>query len=273
VLEELQAHLDVLEKRGDLAGLIVDSAKPGIFIFGADVREFAAAKNITAETTIAMSTHGRKLFQRLSKAPFVTVAAIDGGCFGGGLELAMWCDRRVMSTSPKAQLGFPEVKLGIYPGWGGTARAPRIIGLANAVELVSSGENVDAAAAAAMGLISDCVPSERLRQAAIALVRAERRAGDYLADRKRWDGPIEWRHGAGLPSARLGLHSAADEGAVSGAPGRAGSDGRVGRRRRRGRLPGRSQGLRQALRFANQSGPAQCLLSHRPQQEEHGRRR
>lgn len=191
VLEELQAHLDALEKRTDLAGLILDSAKPGIFIFGADVREFAAAKNITAEATIAMSTHGRKLFQRLSKAPFVTVAAIDGGCFGGGLELSMWCDRRIMSTSPKAQLGFPEVKLGIFPGWGGTARAPRIIGLANAVELVSSGENVDAASAAAMGLISDCVPSDRLRQAAVALVRAERQSGDYLADRKRWDGPID----------------------------------------------------------------------------------
>ena len=70
---------------------------------------------------VELSTRGRKLFQRLSHFPCVTVAAIDGGCFGGGAELSMWADRRIMSNSPKAQMGFPEVKLGIYPGWGGTA--------------------------------------------------------------------------------------------------------------------------------------------------------
>ncbi|MBI2825920.1 MAG: enoyl-CoA hydratase/isomerase family protein [Planctomycetia bacterium] len=190
VLLELERHLNQLEARKDLKGLIVDSAKPGIFIFGADVREFAAAKNITREQTIDMTTRGRKLFQRLSRFPCVTVAAIDGGCFGGGAELSMWCDRRIMSDSPKAQMGFPEVKLGIYPGWGGTARAPRLIGLANAVEMVTSGENVDAHAAASMGLISDVVPSDRLRQAAVNLIRAENQSQQYLADRQRWDGPI-----------------------------------------------------------------------------------
>src|SRR5262245_11667319 len=76
VLEELERHLDQLEKKKDLKGLIVDSAKPGIFIFGADVKEFAAAKNITKEQTVEMSTRGRKLFQRLSHFPCVTVAAI-----------------------------------------------------------------------------------------------------------------------------------------------------------------------------------------------------
>ena len=74
----------------------------------------------------------------------------------------MWCDRRILSTSPKAQMGFPEVKLGIYPGWGGTARVLRLLGLSNAVEMVSSGENVDAKTAFTMGLVSDVVPSEKL---------------------------------------------------------------------------------------------------------------
>jgi 3-hydroxyacyl-CoA dehydrogenase/enoyl-CoA hydratase/3-hydroxybutyryl-CoA epimerase/3-hydroxyacyl-CoA dehydrogenase/enoyl-CoA hydratase/3-hydroxybutyryl-CoA epimerase/enoyl-CoA isomerase len=190
VLEELEKHLNELDKRKDLKGLIVDSAKPGIFIFGADVREFAAARDITRDQTIEMSTRGRKLFQRLSNFHCATVAAIDGGCFGGGAELSMWCDRRLMSDSPKAQMGFPEVKLGIYPGWGGTARAPRLIGLANAVEMVTSGENIDARAAFTIGLVSDVVPSARLREAAIKLIRAENKSQQYLQDRKLWDGPI-----------------------------------------------------------------------------------
>jgi 3-hydroxyacyl-CoA dehydrogenase/enoyl-CoA hydratase/carnithine racemase len=191
VLEELDKLLDQLEQRKDLKGLILDSAKPGIFIFGADVREFVAAKSISREQKVEMSTRGRKLFQRLSHFPCVTVVAIDGGCFGGGAELSMWCDRRIMSTSPKAQMGFPEVKLGIYPGWGGTARAPRLIGLSNAVEMVTGGENVDARTAFAMGLVSDVVPSEKLREAAVNLIRAENKSQQYLQDRKRWDGPIE----------------------------------------------------------------------------------
>ena len=61
--------------------------------------------------------------------PFVTVTAIDGQCVGGGAELALWCDRRVMSSDSKAMFGFPEVKLGLLPGWGGTVRAPRVLGL------------------------------------------------------------------------------------------------------------------------------------------------
>ena len=98
-----------------------------------------------------MCNRGRKLFQRLSKLPFVTVTAIDGQCVGGGAELALWCDRRVMSSDSKAMYGFPEVKLGLLPGWGGTVRAPRVLGLSNAVELVTGGESIDADAAAADG--------------------------------------------------------------------------------------------------------------------------
>ena len=95
-----------------------------------------------------MCNRGRKLFQRLSKLPFVTVTAIEGQCVGGGAELALWCDRRVMSNDSKAMFGFPEVKLGLLPGWGGTVRAPRMLGLSNAVELVTSGESIDAKTAA-----------------------------------------------------------------------------------------------------------------------------
>jgi 3-hydroxyacyl-CoA dehydrogenase/enoyl-CoA hydratase/carnithine racemase len=191
VLDELERHLDQLQSRGDLAGLVIRSAKPGIFVAGADLREFAAAKNPTREQTMAVASRGRKLFSRLAKCPFVTVAAIDGICVGGGAELAIWCDRRIMTASPKAQFGFPEVKLGMFPGWGGTVRAPRIVGLGNAVELVTGGESIDGHAALKMGLISDLVPSDRLEAAAIGLVRAEVKTKEYLADRERWHEPLD----------------------------------------------------------------------------------
>ncbi len=135
VLDELAKHLDALEQRADVAGLIFLSAKPGIFIAGADLREFVQSLDaVTEEQTVAMCRRGQQLFGRLSKAKFVTVAAINGICVGGGAELASWCDRRLFADNPKAELGFPEVKLGLFPGWGGTVRAPRIAGLSNAIE-------------------------------------------------------------------------------------------------------------------------------------------
>ncbi|HEV3342275.1 MAG TPA: 3-hydroxyacyl-CoA dehydrogenase NAD-binding domain-containing protein [Pirellulales bacterium] len=191
VLDELERHLDQLQSRVDLAGLVIRSAKPGIFVAGADLREFAAARNPTHEQTVGVASRGRKLFARLAKCPFVTVAAIDGICVGGGAELAIWCDRRIMTASPKAQFGFPEVKLGIFPGWGGTVRAPRIVGLGNAVELITGGESIDGQTALKMGLISDLVPSERLDAAALSLVRAEAKTKEYLADRERWSKPLD----------------------------------------------------------------------------------
>ena len=190
VLEELAGLLDQVEKRKDLAGLVINSGKPGTFIAGADIREFLASLGAPKSEVVAMCRRGQQLYQRLSKMPFVTVAAIDGICVGGGAELAMWCDRRVMSDNPKTEIGFPEVKLGLYPGWGGTVRAPRIVGLANALEMITAGENLDARAAYTMGLASDVVPADKLQGAAIGLIRAEKQSGQYLKDRERWSQPI-----------------------------------------------------------------------------------
>ncbi len=191
VLQELSQHLDTLEKRKDLAGLVIRSGKPGSFIAGADLREFAASFDVPRAEIVAMCHRGRKLFQRLSKTPFVTVAAIDGICVGGGAELAVWCDRRVMADEPKTQIGFPEVKLGLFPGWGGTARSSRIVGLGNAVELVTSGESIDAKSAALMSLADDVTSVDRLLDAAKRLVRAEQQSGAFRKDRLRWSAPIE----------------------------------------------------------------------------------
>ncbi len=191
VLDELAAHLDELEQRDDLDGLILCSAKPGTFIAGADLREFAAGIDMPREDVVKLCRLGQTLFGRLSKCPFITVAAINGVCVGGGAELALWCDRRVMSDNPRTEIGFPEVKLGLFPGWGGTVRAPRMIGLSNAVELITGGESIDADAAFALGLACDVVPPERLQEAAVNVVRHEQRTRDYARDRRRWAAPIE----------------------------------------------------------------------------------
>jgi 3-hydroxyacyl-CoA dehydrogenase/enoyl-CoA hydratase/carnithine racemase len=191
VLDEFEAHLSTLEKRGDLAGLIIRSGKSGSFIAGADLREFAASFDVPRETLVELCRHGQRLFQRLSQTKFVTVAAVDGLCLGGGAELAAWCDRRVFSNGPKTQYGFPEVKIGLFPGWGGTVRMSRIIGLGNAVEMITSGESIDARTALLMGLACDVTSVERLVEASVACIRAEQATGDYLRDRERWQRPIE----------------------------------------------------------------------------------
>ena len=191
VLEELETHLTALEGRNDLAGLVIRSGKPGVFVVGADIREFVENIDMPAEKVVEMCTHGRQLFARLSKMPFVTVTAIAGQCVGGGAEMALWCDRRVMASDAKTMYGFPEVKLGLLPGWGGTVRAPRVIGLYNAVELITSGESIDAKTAALMGLISDLVPQAKLLEAAIAVIRAEQKSGQWKRDREQWTKPID----------------------------------------------------------------------------------
>ena len=97
VLDELSEHLDHLEKKKDLAGLVITSGKPGTFIAGADLREFATSLDISQQQIIDLCRRGQKLFGRLSQCPFVTVASIEGVCMGGGAELANWCARRILS--------------------------------------------------------------------------------------------------------------------------------------------------------------------------------
>jgi len=195
VMEELERHLDAFDDRQGMAGLVIRSAKPGMFIAGADLKEFAAWLDAPAEEVAGYCRRGQQLFGRLSICSYVTVAAIDGLCVGGGAELAVWCDRRIMSSDEKTALGFPEVKLGLFPGWGGTARTPRMVGLANGVELVTSGETIDARAAALMGLAQDVIPGgekveDELVAAAIRMIRAEITSGQFLRDRQLWSAPI-----------------------------------------------------------------------------------
>jgi len=189
VLDVLERHLNELDARQDLAGLVIRSAKPGMFFAGADLKEFATWLDAPKDEVATYCHRGQQLFGRLARADYVTVAAIDGICVGGGAELAVWCDRRVLTDSEQTAFGFPEVKLGLFPGWGGTVRTPRMLGLANGIELVTSGDTMDSRAAALMGLANDVVHASQdsghdaLLASAIAMVRAERSSNDFRRDR------------------------------------------------------------------------------------------
>ncbi|MEO0531188.1 MAG: 3-hydroxyacyl-CoA dehydrogenase NAD-binding domain-containing protein [Planctomycetota bacterium] len=200
MLDEIEARIDEVDAASNVAGLILTSAKPGVFIAGADLTEFAAGLDRPREAIIATCRRGQTLFTRLSTCDCVTVAAIDGICVGGGLELAVWCDRRIVTDSAKTQLAFPEVKLGLMPGWGGTARPPRMIGLANAIEMVTGGENVSGEEAFKVGLADDVVrggtgdegraTGEALIAAAVRMIRREYRSSAWRRDRARWASSI-----------------------------------------------------------------------------------
>jgi enoyl-CoA hydratase len=140
---EFGAALDSLAPRTDLKGLVLASAKPGIFIAGADLKLLANAPGPNDPAVRAFIELGLRVLEKLEALPFPTCAAIDGAALGGGLEVALACDFRVCGTSPKVQLGLPEVKLGLIPGWGGTQRLSRITGLQDALDIVSSGRTFD----------------------------------------------------------------------------------------------------------------------------------
>jgi 3-hydroxyacyl-CoA dehydrogenase/enoyl-CoA hydratase/3-hydroxybutyryl-CoA epimerase len=141
-------------------GLLVTSARPDVFIAGADVHEIQALRSFQdAETA---SRRGQRLFNALEALPFPVVAAISGACMGGGTELALACHYRVAADHPRTAIGLPEVRLGILPGWGGTQRLPRLIGLPAALDLILNGRTVDARRAQQIGLVDEVVPAEGL---------------------------------------------------------------------------------------------------------------
>ena len=156
VMKEFSSVVDQFAASGDIQKIIVASRKPGIFIAGADVTEFTKATN--AEVAKEFTRFGQQTLHRFSKLPQVKVAAINGACVGGGCELAISCDYRVITDSPKAVIGLPEVKLGIYPAWGGATKLPRLIGLPAALDIILNGKTLDGKRAKRVGLVDDVVP-------------------------------------------------------------------------------------------------------------------
>ena len=166
VLGELEDAFARVESEPALRAAIITGAGEKSFIAGADIAEIASLSPAAAHE---FALRGQRVFRRLETSRKPAVAAINGYALGGGLELAMAATVRFASEN--ARLGQPEVKLGIIPGYGGTQRLPRLVGRGRALEMLLTGEMVDAAEAHRIGLVNKVVPGDKLLAEAEALAR------------------------------------------------------------------------------------------------------
>jgi 3-hydroxyacyl-CoA dehydrogenase/enoyl-CoA hydratase/3-hydroxybutyryl-CoA epimerase len=154
--------------------VVLRSGKPSSFIAGADLDAIGSLEDpLVAEKQIRL---GQSIYTDLASLPVPTVAAVHGPCVGGGVELALACDHRVLSDATSTAMSLPEVQLGILPAWGGTTRLPRLVGLQAALDLLLTGKRADAAKAKRIGLATEVVPADlfedQVRAFALRLARA-----------------------------------------------------------------------------------------------------
>ncbi len=181
-LSELQAAVEAIQNNADVTGVVVTSGKD-VFIVGADITEFVGTFKLPEEDLVAGNLEANKIFNAFEDLNVPTVAAINGIALGGGLEMCLAADFRVMAAS--AKIGLPEVKLGIYPGFGGTVRLPRLIGVDNAIEWICGGTEQRADKALKAGAVDAVVADDQLKAAAIDVIkRAIAGELDYKAKRQ-----------------------------------------------------------------------------------------
>ena len=166
MLEELSEALDTIEKDTNVRCVIITGEGEKAFSAGADITEL---QKLTPETAAEFSMKGQHVFTKVETLSKPVVAAINGYALGGGLELALACDFRL--ASDHAELGCPEMKLGIIPGWGGTQRLAWTVGVAEAKRLIMLGDRVKAEEALKMGLVDKVVPQNKLKTEAEALAQ------------------------------------------------------------------------------------------------------
>ncbi len=187
-LEELRQAIGEVARSG-VAGLVLTSSKPA-FIVGADIGEFPRLFQDNGEQLQLWIEQANALFNAIEDLPFPTVTALDGIALGGGCELAVATDFRI--ATERAIVGFPEVKLGIVPGFGGTGRLPRLIGADNANEWIATGKHVRADQAFRVGAIDAIVARERLLAGAGKLIdQANEGKLDYRGIRRRKVSPLQ----------------------------------------------------------------------------------
>jgi enoyl-CoA hydratase len=167
VINELGTVVDAVRAAPDIRAAIVTGAGPKAFVAGADIGEFRDLHGVGARR---LSARGSGIFRSIEKSTKPWIAAVNGFALGGGCELAMACHIRLASEA--ARFGQPEVKLGIPPGYGGTVRLARLIGKGRAIELLTTGAQVDAAEAYRIGLVNHVHPADRLLAEAEKLARA-----------------------------------------------------------------------------------------------------
>jgi enoyl-CoA hydratase/carnithine racemase len=165
-MSELEAGLSRADADPNVRVIVVTSQFPGMFSGGADIQEL---EGLDAAGCAAFIALGQNLFGRMGEIPKPIIAAINGVCVGGGMELSMACDLRIAAKS--ARFAQPEVNLGVVSGWGGTQRLPRLVGKTRGLEMLLLGEQISAEEALGIGLVNRVVPDDRLMAEATALAQ------------------------------------------------------------------------------------------------------
>jgi 3-hydroxyacyl-CoA dehydrogenase/enoyl-CoA hydratase/3-hydroxybutyryl-CoA epimerase len=165
-MDEFEAAFDQVNDDPEVKAMVLVSGKPDSFIVGADLHEII--KFTSPDQALAVSSRGHHILRKLAACTKPTVAAINGICLGGGLEMVLCCDERIVTNVPATKLGLPEVRLGFIPGLGGTQRLPRLIGLKVSLELILGAEAIDCQRALAVGLVNQIVEPDNLLEAAEA---------------------------------------------------------------------------------------------------------
>ncbi|MBN1224416.1 MAG: enoyl-CoA hydratase/isomerase family protein [Candidatus Aminicenantes bacterium] len=164
--EELKQVLDEIEGDRELRVLVITGSGEKAFVAGADINELVERDALLGRE---VSRFRQELFSRIENLPIPVIAAVNGYALGGGLELALACNIRIAAET--AKFGAPEVKLGIIPGDGGTQRLPRLVGLGRAMEMILTGDFVDAQEAFRIGLANKVVPDKELMETAMVLAQ------------------------------------------------------------------------------------------------------
>ena len=223
---DLEGALTELEAMDSVSGVALVSGKPGSYIAGADLQTIGTVTERDRILPMIRRTHAA--FLRLGALSAPTVAVIDGVCLGGGTEISLACDSRVASEESRTQIGLPEVLLGLFPGFGGTVRLPRLIGLRAGLDLILTGRAIDARRAERMGLVARSAPSawliDRAHERLLALAKrppAERRdryrpksAMDWALDVSPFGRALVFAQVRGTTRGRTGGHYPAPLGAI-----------------------------------------------------------
>ena len=166
VIAELGEAIDEARTNADVGGVILTGAGERAFVAGADINELAVQTPVSGREH---ARRGQRVFDRIERLGKPVIAAVNGFALGGGCELAMACHIRIASDT--AKFGQPEVKVGVMPGYGGTQRLPRLIGKGRGLQMLLTGEIIDAAEAYRLGLVNQVVAADQLMSAATAMMR------------------------------------------------------------------------------------------------------
>jgi len=166
MIDEMSSALNDFEADKEIKCIVITGTGDKAFSAGADVTAFTG---VTPATAVEASSKGQALYTRLERIGKPVIASLNGYALGGGLEMASACDFRIASED--AQLGQPEINLGLIPGWGGTQRLIRLVGLAKAKQMILLGDRISAEEAAKIGLVNMVVPKAKLHEETLAFAK------------------------------------------------------------------------------------------------------